>query len=229
MFATRAGIVKRTPVEEFDSIRKSGKIAIVLKEDDELISVKKTCGKNEIVIGASNGRMVRFDENEVRSMGRSSSGVKGMDLDGSYVVGAEVVESGHMVLIVTDNGYGKQTVIDEYRLTHRGSKGVKALNITEKNGNMAKLKCFNPESQLDLMIMTDSGIIIKLPLDQVSTLKRATQGVRLINLKDNQKVTTVALVEKENESEENNEVVSEEIKVDAEITVDYKLENSEQE
>ena len=229
MFATRAGIVKRTPVEEFDSIRKSGKIAIVLKEDDELISVKKTCGKNEIVIGASNGRMVRFDENEVRSMGRSSSGVKGMDLDGSYVVGAEVVESGHMVLIVTDNGYGKQTVIDEYRLTHRGSKGVKALNITEKNGNMAKLKCFNPEAQLDLMIMTDSGIIIKLPLDQVSTLKRATQGVRLINLKDNQKVTTVALVEKENESEENNEVVSQEIKVDAEITVDDKLENSEQE
>ena len=224
MFATKGGIIKRTPVEEFDSIRKSGKIAIVLKEDDELISVKKTCGKNEIVIGASNGRMVRFDENEVRSMGRSSSGVKGMDLDGSYVVGAEVVESGHMVLIVTDNGYGKQTVIDEYRKTHRGSKGVKALNITEKNGNMAKLKCFNPEAQLDLMIMTDSGIIIKLPLDQVSTLKRATQGVRLINLKDNQKVTTVALVEKEVESEETDEN-TETVKVDADITVDDKLEN----
>ena len=224
MFATKGGIIKRTPVEEFDSIRKSGKIAIVLKEDDELISVKKTCGKNEIVIGASNGRMVRFDENEVRSMGRSSSGVKGMDLDGSYVVGAEVVESGHMVLIVTDNGYGKQTVIDEYRKTHRGSKGVKALNITEKNGNMAKLKCFNPEAQLDLMIMTDSGIIIKLPLEQVSTLKRATQGVRLINLKDNQKVTTVALVEKEIESEETVDENSDAIKVDAEITVDDKLE-----
>ena len=224
MFATKGGIIKRTPVEEFDSIRKSGKIAIVLKEDDELISVKKTCGKNEIVIGASNGRMVRFDENEVRSMGRSSSGVKGMDLDGSYVVGAEVVESGHMVLIVTDNGYGKQTVIDEYRKTHRGSKGVKALNITEKNGNMAKLKCFNPEAQLDVMIMTDSGIIIKLPLEQVSTLKRATQGVRLINLKDNQKVTTVALVEKEIESEETEEENSDAIKVDAEITVDDKLE-----
>ena len=224
MFATKGGIIKRTPVEEFDSIRKSGKIAIVLKEDDELISVKKTCGKNEIVIGASNGRMVRFDENEVRSMGRSSSGVKGMDLDGSYVVGAEVVESGHMVLIVTDNGYGKQTVIDEYRKTHRGSKGVKALNITEKNGNMAKLKCFNPEAQLDLMIMTDSGIIIKLPLDQVSTLKRATQGVRLINLKDNQKVTTVALVEKEVESEETDEN-TDTVKVDADITVDDKLEN----
>ncbi len=201
MFATRNGIVKRTPIEEFDNIRKSGKIAIVLKENDELISVKKTCGKNEIVIGANNGRMVRFDEDEIRSMGRSSSGVKGIDLDGSYVVGAEVVESGHLVLIVTENGYGKQTVIDEYRKTHRGSKGVKALNVTEKNGTMVSLKCLHPEAKLDLMIMTDSGILIKLPLEQVSTLKRATQGVRLINLKGEQKVATVALVEKEEEQE----------------------------
>lgn len=206
IFATKNGIVKRTPIEEFDSIRKSGKIAIVLKENDELISVKKTCGKNEIVIGASNGRMVRFDENEVRSMGRSSSGVKGIDLDGAIVVGAEVVEPGHMVLIVTENGYGKQTLIDEYRLTHRGSKGVKALNITEKNGTMVSLKTLMPNAPLDLMIMTDNGIIIKLPLEQVSTLKRATQGVRLMNLKEGQKVTTVALVEKDVEEEnfENN-------------------------
>ncbi len=213
MFATKNGIVKRTPIDEFDSIRKGGKIAIVLKENDELISVKKTCGKNEIVIGASNGRMVRFDENEVRSMGRSSSGVKGMDLDGAIVVGAEVVESNQMVLIVTENGYGKQTVIDEYRLTHRGSKGVKALNITDKNGSMVSLKTLAPNEQLDLMIMTDSGIIIKLPLEQVSTLKRATQGVRLMNLKDNQKVTTVALVERENTEEnldnENQEIEEE--------------------
>lgn len=201
IFATKNGIVKRTPIEEFDSIRKGGKIAIVLKENDELISVKKTCGKNEIVIGASNGRMVRFDENEVRSMGRSSSGVKGIDLDGAIVVGAEVVEPGHMVLIVTENGYGKQTLIDEYRLTHRGSKGVKALNITEKNGTMVSLKTLMPNAHLDLMIMTDNGIIIKLPLEQVSTLKRATQGVRLMNLKEGQKVTTVALVEKEVEEE----------------------------
>lgn len=197
MFATRNGIVKRTPIEEFDNIRKSGKIAIILRENDELISVKKTCGKNEIVIGANNGRMVRFDENELRSMGRSSSGVKGIDLDGSFVVGAEVIEEGHLVLIVTENGYGKQTVIDEYRKTHRGSKGVKALNVTDKNGTMVSLKCLSPESKLDLMIMTNSGILIKLPLEQVSTLKRATQGVRLINLKGDQKVATVALVEKE--------------------------------
>ena len=150
-------------------------------------------------------------------MGRSSSGVKGIELDGAHVVGAEVVEENQLVLIVTENGYGKQTVIDEYRKTHRGSKGVKALNVTEKNGPMASLKCLNPEDKLDLMIITDSGIIIKLPLEQVSTLKRATQGVRLINLKDEQKVSTVALVEKEeeineNESEVNTEVQSEENK-----------------
>ena len=206
MFATRKGIVKRTSINEFDNIRKSGKIAIVLKEDDELISVKSTDGNREIVIGASNGRLVRFNENEVRCMGRSSSGVKGMELDGSIVVGAEVVSSGDMVLIVTENGYGKQTVVDEYRLTHRGSKGVKALNVTEKNGMMSSLKCLKVDAPLDLMIMTNSGIIIKLPLDQVSTLKRATQGVRLINLKDEQKVSTVALVEKEEEAvEETNE------------------------
>ena len=199
IFATRNGVVKRTPIEEFDNIRKGGKIAIVLREDDELISVKQSCGKYEIVIGASNGRMVRFDENEVRSMGRSSSGVKGMELEGAHVVGAEVVESGHMVLIVTENGYGKQSVIDEYRLTHRGSKGVKALNVTDKNGQMVSLKCLQPNAPLDLIIMTDNGIIIKLPLEQVSTLKRATQGVRLINLKDDQKVSTVTLVDKESE------------------------------
>ena len=197
MFATRNGIVKRTPIEEFDNIRRGGKIAIVLKENDELISVKKTCGKNEIAIGANNGRMVRFDENEIRAMGRSSSGVKGIDLDGSFVVGAAVVEESDLVLIVTENGYGKQTIIDEYRKTHRGSKGVKALNVTDKNGPMVGLKTLKPDDKLDLMIMTDSGILIKLPLEQVSTLKRATQGVRLINLKDNQKVATVALVEKE--------------------------------
>ena len=210
MFATKNGIVKRTAIEEFDNIRKSGKIAIVLKENDELISVRSTCGQNEIVIGASNGRLVRFNENEVRSMGRSSSGVKGIELDGAYVVGAEVVEPGHMVLIVTEKGYGKQTVVDEYRLTHRGSKGVKAFNVTEKNGMMASLKTLDPNAKLDLMIITDSGIIIKLPLEQVSTLKRATQGVRVINLKDEQKVSTVALVEKEEETSEEPNIENEE-------------------
>ena len=206
MFATKNGIVKRTAIEEFDSIRKGGKIAIVLKEDDELISVRKTDGNSEIVLGASNGRMVRFVESEVRSMGRSSSGVKGMELDGAHIVGAEMINAGEQILIVTEKGYGKKTVIDEYRLTHRGSKGVKALNITEKNGSMASLKRVDDDKELELIIVTDSGVIIKLPMDQVSTLKRATQGVRLINLKDDQLVSTVTIVDKEDEDDESENV-----------------------
>ena len=198
VFATKNGIVKRTDISEFNNIRKSGKIAIVLKENDELISVRKTCGKDEVAIGANNGRMVRFVESEIRPMGRSSSGVKGIDLDGSYVIGSEVVNPGQEILIITDKGYGKRTVIDEYRLTHRGSKGVKALNFTEKNGTMVALKRIESEEH-DIVIVTDNGTIMKMPLNQVSLLRRATQGVRLINLKNNELVSTVALVTKEEE------------------------------
>ena len=197
MFATKNGLVKRTPICEFDNIRKSGKIAIIIKEQDELIVVRKTTGEDEIIIGGSNGRMVRFLEQEIRSMGRGTSGVKGMDLENAKVVGAEIIHSDEEVLIVTENGYGKKTNIGEYRLTHRGSKGVKALNLTEKNGNMVSLKRVESIENNDLMIVTDNGVIMRMPLTQISTLKRATQGVRLIHLKDNQKVATVAIVEKE--------------------------------
>lgn len=209
VFVTKNGIIKRTELSEFDNIRKSGKIAITLKEDDELIYVGVTTGNDEIAIGANNGRMVRFNEDEVRVMGRSASGVKGIELEDSKVIGAEVIKPNQLILIVTENGYGKKSEIEEYRLTHRGSKGVKALNITDKNGMMVALKCVNPDDDYELMIMTDSGIIIKLPLEQVSTLKRATQGVRLINLKNDQKVSTVAVVEKE-ETEESIESTGEE-------------------
>ncbi len=210
VFTTKNGVVKRTDISEFDSIRKSGKIAIVLKENDELISVRKTCGNNEIAIGANNGRMVRFPESEIRPMGRSSSGVKGIDLDGSYVVGAEVVNPGQTILVVTDKGYGKKTVIDEYRLTHRGSKGVKALNVTDKNGMMVALKCID-DSEYDVIIVTDNGTLMKMPLEQVSTLKRATQGVRLINLKNEEKVATVAIVTKEANEESGTDSVVENV------------------
>ena len=153
--------------------------------------------------------MVRFVENEVRIMGRSSSGVKGIELDGSYVVGADVIHSGDYILIVTEKGYGKQTIIDEYRLTHRGSKGVKALNVTDKNGMMVTLKRIPTDGNYDVMIITNNGIVIKMPLTQISILRRATQGVRLIHLKDNQNVATVAIVtEEENvDNEELEEVV----------------------
>ncbi len=229
VFVTKNGVIKRTELSEFDNIRKSGKIAITLKEDDELIYVGVTTGNDEIAIGANNGRMVRFNEDEVRVMGRSASGVKGIELENSKVIGAEVIKPNQLILIVTENGYGKKSEIEEYRLTHRGSKGVKALNITDKNGMMVALKCVNPGDDYDLMIMTDSGIIIKLPLEQVSTLKRATQGVRLINLKEDQKVSTVAVVEKE-ETEESTESTGEEAEsapVEKDISSEEKTQNTE--
>ena len=219
VFITKNGIVKRTDLNEFDNIRSSGKIAITLKEDDELISVRKTTGENEVIIGASNGRMVRFVENEIRVMGRTASGVKGIELGNSTVVGGEIITSDEQVLIVTEKGYGKKTPIDEYRLTHRGSKGVKALNVTEKNGMLVSLKAVTGEE--DLVIITDSGIVMRMAMDQISTLGRATQGVRLIKLKDDQKVATVSTIIKEDEEStesvteldnsesENNESVSE--------------------
>ena len=226
VFVTKNGVIKRTELSEFDNIRKSGKIAITLKEDDELIYVGVTTGNDEIAIGANNGRMVRFNEDEVRVMGRSASGVKGIELEDSKVIGAEVIKPNQLILIVTENGYGKKSEIEEYRLTHRGSKGVKALNITDKNGMMVALKCVNPDDDYDLMIMTDSGIIIKLPLEQVSTLKRATQGVRLINLKDDQKVSTVAVVEKE-ETEESTGEEAESTPVEKDISSEEKTQNTE--
>ena len=205
-FVTRKGLVKRTKIEEFDSIRKSGKIAITLKEDDELLFVTKTDGNNEIVIGSSNGRLVRFNENEIRVMGRTASGVKGIEIpEDAICVSAEKVDPTSDILIITENGYGKRTNIEEYRLTHRGSKGVKALNVTEKNGNLAAVKNVNDDEEL--MIITNSGIIIKIPMNQVSKMSRVTQGVRLINLKENQKVTTIATTKDENEEENTEETV----------------------
>ena len=202
VFCTQSGIVKRTDIKEFDNIRKSGKMSITLKDDDELISVKKTTGNNEILIASSNGRMIRFNENEIRVMGRSASGVRGIDTDGGICVGCEIANEKQEILVVTENGYGKKTPLEEYRLTHRGSKGVKALNVTEKNGNIVSFKVVNGDE--DLMIITDSGIIIRLSLDQVSKTGRVAQGVRLIHLKDNQKVSTLALIVKEEEEEDNN-------------------------
>lgn len=200
-FITKKGLIKRTAKEEFDNIRSNGKKAIILKEDDELIAVRKTDGNKEIIIGSSNGKLVRFNENEVRVMGRGSSGVKGIELNkDECVVGAEVVDNNAEVLIVTENGYGKKTPIDEYRLTHRGSKGVKTLNITEKNGKLVSLRTVYENE--DLIIITDSGMTIRMEISQISTLSRNTQGVRLINLKDNQKVSATAIIEKEEESEE---------------------------
>ena len=195
VLCTQNGLIKKTNISEFENIRSNGKIAITLKDDDALISAKKTNGSNQIIIAGSNGRMIRFDENEIRVMGRTASGVRGIDLGDGKAVDCEIAHTDDQVLVVTENGYGKKTSINEYRMTHRGSKGVKGLNVTEKNGNIVACKTLNDENK-DLMVITDNGIIIRLPLDQVSSTGRVAQGVRLINLKDNQKVSTVAIVDK---------------------------------
>ena len=197
VFCTQNGLVKRTNIKEFNSIRKNGKIAITLKDDDELIAARKTDETKDVLIASTNGRMIRFNEEEIRIMGRTASGVKGITVGDGKCVGCEIADEGQQILVVTEKGYGKRTSIDEYRMTHRGSKGVKALNITDKNGNIVSFKVV--EGNEDLVIVTDNGIIIRLPLEQVSTTGRVAQGVKLINLKENQKVSTVTLMEKESE------------------------------
>ena len=209
IFFTEKGLVKRTDISEFNSIRKNGKIAISLKDDDELIGVKKTSGSDEIIIASNAGRMVRFNETDVRVMGRGASGVKGIDLIDAKVIGAEVVNNSELILVVTEKGYGKKTDINEYRLTHRGSKGVKALNITDKNGLIVAFKSVVGDE--DIIITTDEGTIIRLDVNNISTLRRNTQGVRLMHLKDKQVVTSVTVLAKQDEDNiDENENVSNE-------------------
>lgn len=208
VFCTQSGLVKRTSLKEFENIRTNGKIAITLKEDDELISVKKTDSTNEILIASSDGRMIHFPEDEIRIMGRTASGVRGIDVEKGICVGCEIAEPNQQILVVTEKGYGKKTDLDEYRMTHRGGKGVKALNVTEKNGNIVSFKTVHGDE--DVMIVTNSGIIIRLSTENISTTGRVAQGVRLINLKDNQKVSTIAIVKKEEIEEDVSRETSEE-------------------
>lgn len=200
VFCTQKGIVKRTKISEFDSIRVTGKIAITLRDDDELISVKKTTGDDEILIASSDGRMVRFNENQIRIMGRNAAGVRGINLDNSKCVGCEVATDDQKILVVTENGYGKMTIIEEYRLTKRGTKGVKTINTTSKNGPIVSFKLVDGTE--DLMLITTSGIIIRISLDQVPLVGRIAQGVRLINLKEDQNVSSVATIHNDEELEE---------------------------
>ncbi len=200
VFATKGGIIKRTDISEFDNIRNNGKRFITLKENDELISVKKTTGEDDIMMAAANGRMVRFEENNIRILGRSASGVKGINLDGSYLVGMEIANKDQKVLVISEKGYGKKTFVDEYRITNRGGKGVKTLNITDKNGKLVTFKTV--EDKEDAMIITDIGTIIRIDVEKIPTMSRVTQGVKLINLKENQVVSSVAIIEKVQDDEE---------------------------
>ena len=207
-FATRSGVVKRTTLSAFGHIRTNGLIALSLREDDELIGVRKTSGNDDIIIASSGGKAVWFEETEVRPMGRTAAGVRGIFLEeGEVAVGMEMVTMNQEILVVTENGFGKRTSIQEYRKTKRGGKGVKTLTITEKNGTLVAMKAVNGDE--DLLIVTNKGVIIRTPIHQISQTGRATQGVKLIRLTDDQLVSSVAVVEHE-EAEETETTSTEE-------------------
>lgn len=198
MFVTQLGLVKRVAMAEFSSIRQTGKIAISLRDGDELVTVKLTTGSDEIIIGGSNGKAVRFNESDVRPMGRNASGVKGFNVDGNKVIGMATDQEGKYILVVTKKGYGKKSALEEYRLTSRGAKGVKTVNITERNGELVSLRAVNGDE--DLMIITDEGIVIRISLKDVAVYGRNAQGVKLINLYEDHEVAAVAIVDNEEES-----------------------------
>ncbi len=198
-FVTKRGLVKRVAAEEFDSIRQSGKIAISLNENDELITVKATTGANEIIIAGTNGKAVRFNEDDVRPMGRNAAGVKGFNTDGCDVVGMATDKEGQYILSVTQNGYGKKTALNDYRLTNRGAKGVKTINITDKNGPLVVVKAVVGDE--DLLMVTDTGTIIRISLDNVGVYGRDTQGVRMISVNEGSSLSMAAVIDKESTEE----------------------------
>jgi DNA gyrase subunit A len=202
-FTTKEGIAKRSPLSSFLNIRNNGLIAISLREGDELISVKLTDGSKDIIVGTKKGMLIRFPETDVRTMGRNATGVKAITLDADdEVVGMEILDEGSDVLIVTKNGYGKRTPASEYRIQSRGGKGLKTCNITEKNGDVVAVKTVTGEE--DLMLITASGILIRIAVSDISRMGRNTQGVKLIRLSDdneNEYVATVAKVPKEEEKD----------------------------
>lgn len=209
IFTTKTGVTKRTSLSNFANIRTNGLIAISLREDDELISVRLTDGTKEIIIGTHQGMLVRFKEQDIRAMGRNAAGVRGIRLrDDDYVVGMEILEEGQDILVVTEKGYGKRTSEEEYRLQTRGGVGIKTCQITDKNGPVVAVKAVTGEE--DIMLITINGMLIRMDVNDISQIGRSTQGVRLIRLADDEFVATVAKVEKEDPSEEESEIVDEE-------------------
>ena len=202
-FVTLNGLVKKTSIEEFKNIRQSGKIAINLKDEDQLVAVKLTKENEEILVAASNGKLIRFNENDVRPMGRTASGVRGINVDGSHVVGMTTNGEGQYIMAISENGYGKMSPIEDYRESHRGGKGVKTINTTEKTGQLVALRAVNGDE--DLLIMTSEGIMIRLPMEQVKLAGRNTQGVRLIKVAEGSIVSSVEVVDKSEEETEDNE------------------------
>ena len=203
-FVTENGVAKRTPVSAFANIRANGLIALTLRGDDELIGVKMTNGDEDIVIGTRDGMLIKFNETDIRSMGRIAGGVRGIRLrEGDIAVGMDVVDEGKEILVVTEKGFGKRTPQEEYRIQARGGFGLKTLNITERNGLLVAMKAVDGSE--DLMLITIHGILIRMDVNDISIIGRSTQGVRLIRLGEDELVATVAKVEKEEDEEPESE------------------------
>ena len=219
VMATRKGTIKRTELSEFMNLRRAGLIAIVLRDDDELIGVRRTEGDSDILVGTRDGMSIRFHESDMRPMGRSAMGVRSIDLDeGDEVIDVAFVEEGAQVLSITENGYGKRTDIDEYRLQQRGGKGIKAMNLTEKTGMLAAQLLVHDDE--DLLLITSDGTVIRTPVNSISVLGRNTQGVRLMRVGEDSKVVCVARAEPEPEEEPENDVeieATEETETDSDL------------
>ena len=201
VMVTRNGLIKKTALEEFKNLRKAGLIAIILREEDELVAVRLTNGHDEILIGTRNGMAIRFPETDIRLMGRASMGVKSIDLSPEdCVIDAAIVWEGAMVLAITANGYGKRTALEEYRLQSRAGKGILAMKLTEKTGPLAA-QLLAP-ADLDLMLITDDGTIIRMSVDEVRMVGRNTQGVRLMRIAEGARVVSVALAEPETKEDD---------------------------
>ena len=201
VMATKNGIIKRTELSEFTNLRKSGLIAMVLREDDELIGVALTDGSGEVLLGTHGGMAIRFPESDMRPMGRNAMGVKSIELDdGDSVVAMSIVEEGALVLSITELGYGKRTELDEYRVQSRGGKGIKAMNLTAKVGQLAGQLLVHDDE--DILLITDDGTIIRMPVADISVLGRNTQGVRLMRVEEGCRVVCVARAEAEEDAEE---------------------------
>ena len=218
IFATRKGIVKKTEFSEFANIRTNGIRAILLNEGDELFEVGTTDGEKDIILGASNGKAIRFSESDIRPMGRISAGVRGILLsEGERMVGMAIVNTdGDEIIIATEKGYGKRTNVDAFRVQVRGGKGVKALNITGKNGKMISLQTVIGDE--DLMIVTDKGMIIRTHLEQILTVGRDTQGVCIIKLVEGHSVSSIAIVPRSEEEQDEDSEYKEEFEFDDDYT-----------
>jgi DNA gyrase subunit A len=210
VMATKRGVIKKTSLEAYSRPRSNGINAITIRENDELLEAKLTNGSNEIVLATTNGRAIRFNEEKVRSMGRNAAGVRGVTLAGpdDEVIGMICVEDIHStILVVSENGYGKRTYLNDpednepvYRITNRGGKGVKTLNVTDKTGKLLSIK--NVTDEEDLMIITRAGVAIRMHIDSIRTMGRAAQGVKLINLKGKSAIAAVARVPRSEDDED---------------------------